>query len=359
MRVIVVVVLVLVPLVGCVEEEPPPPEPWIVQELGTNADFLDVFFLDEQRGWIVGGGHNIEGGILGSTTDGGRTWSFRSGIARPSRLASSFRLSAVWFLDETNGFIVGDGFQILATVDGGENWHRVSPARRVSAHLRDLQFLDDRYGWAIGMGGFSRTLDGGKTWRTPRPDDPDAPPPPRVDGMALHFVDRYRGWLVGKFGEIRGTTDGGMTWTLLDGPPATGRTDLWGVDFVDPVHGWAVGESGTILHTADGGETWSPQESGVTDRLMDVDFYDEFHGWAVGFERPNGTAVVLWTEDGGTTWTEQARVFTEEMLALFVLDEDHAWAVGKQQRRTADDGTQKILVYSPAESESEPPSGLR
>lgn len=30
--------------------------------------------------WVVGGSHNIEGGIIGSTTDGGLTWNFKSGI---------------------------------------------------------------------------------------------------------------------------------------------------------------------------------------------------------------------------------------------------------------------------------------
>jgi len=344
MRIVLAVTVACVLLVGCAGEEPPT-ERWIVQELGTNAEFRGVFFLDEQRGWIVGGGHNIEGGILGSTTDGGRTWKFRSAIVRPSRLASSFHLNGVWFLDERNGFIVGDGFHILGTVDGGEHWHKLAPAHGAASHLRDLQFIDQRHGWAIGMGGLARTLDGGETWEGPLPADPDDPGAVMISGQALRFVDRNRGWLVGKFGLIRGTIDGGETWTLLHGPPATGRPDLWGVEFVNPIHGWAVGEAGTILHTSDAGRSWKRQDSGVTDTLMDVDFFDESHGWAVGFDRETGSAVVLWTESGGTTWTEQERIATEEMRALFVLDEHHAWAVGEQQRRTADDGTQKLLRY--------------
>lgn len=101
--------LVLVLSACGAEPDPLPSERWVAEELGTRAEFGGVFFLDEDRGWIVVGGIFVEGGILGTTTDGGRTWSFKSGITRPSHRATSFHLNAVWFLDEKTGFIVGDG----------------------------------------------------------------------------------------------------------------------------------------------------------------------------------------------------------------------------------------------------------
>jgi len=349
MKTFVTVIIAGLFLVGCAEEDPA--DPWVVQELGSHAELRDVFFLDAQRGWVVGGGHDIGGGILGSTTDGGRTWNFKSAIAQPSRRALSFHLHAVWFLDERNGFIAGDGFHILRTVDGGEHWHRLSPARGGWAHLLDLQFVEGRYGWAVGPGGLARTVDGGETWKGPLVTDLTKKPVRYTTGQALHFVDRHRGWLVGKAGMIRSTTDGGESWTRTTGPETWGSPDLWGLDFADDRHGWAVGDRGTILHTADGGKTWNRQASGVGDTLMDVDFIDASTGWAVGFERAGGSAAVLHTTDGGTTWIEQRRVASEAMRAVFVLDERHAWAVGEQQRRGADDGSQKLLRYEVVESE--------
>ncbi len=333
-----------------VDMEEEPSERWVVQELGTQAAFRDVFFLDEQRGWIVGGGINIEGGILGSTTDGGRTWKFESGLTRPSRRATSFHLNALWFLDERTGFIVGDGFQILRTRDGGIQWHRVPSETRVWAHLQDLQFVDDTHGWAIGGGGLVRTKDGGETWQGPLVLDPEDQNRSTTQGQALSFVDPHRGWLVGKHGLIRHSSDSGESWELLK-EPRSENADLWSVDFVDCREGWAVGDNGTILHTADGGKGWERQNSGVRDTLMDVDFLDENRGWVVGFERDIGTAVVLWTADGGETWSEQARVGSEEMRSIHVLDERHAWAVGEQQRRGPDDGSQQLLRYEVAEDE--------
>lgn len=332
------------------QPEPVPADRWVAHELGTRAEFGDIFFLDEDHGWIVGGGVHIEGGIVGRTTDGGRTWAFDSGIARPSPRATVFHLNAVHFLDRKNGFIFGDGYRILRTRDGGKHWHPIKSHTRVWAHMRDLEFVDDTHGWAIGNGGLARTVDGGETWDGPLALDPEAEKYVATRGSALSFVDPHRGWLVGKHGLIRSSNDGGTSWTLL-AEPASGSPDLWSVDFVDYRTGWAVGADGTILHTADAGRTWDRQDSGVRDVLMDVEFLDAHRGWVVGFERANGTAVILWTEDGGATWAEQARVPSEEMRSIFVLDERHAWAVGRQQRRGPDDGSQKVLRYEAGTAE--------
>ena len=79
---------------------------------------------------------------------------------------------------------------------------------------------------------------------------------------------------------------------------------------------------------------------------MDVDFVDAHQGWAVGFARDEaGSSLVLWTRDGGANWEIQARVETEALRALFALDDRHAWALGSQQRRSDQDGSQKLLRY--------------
>lgn len=325
-------------LVSCSEGPPEPAERWVVEELGTNASYRDVFFLDDQRGWAVGGAFNIEGGLLGTTTDGGRTWVFRDRIAKPSERSTSFHLNAVTFLDERTGFAAGDGGHLLRSVDGGLHWHAVARRRAVWAHLADVHFADRRHGYAVGSGGFLRSDDGGESWTGPDSGR-------RITGHALDFVDRERGVIVGKHGLVIKSEDGGRTWRTVR-EQKTGRADLRGVDFGDAAHAWAVGGAGTILHSADGGETWSRQASGVEHELTDVDFLDASRGWAVGFLRNRaGASVVLWTSDGGATWEVQAQVETEALYALFVLDETHAWALGEQQRRSDNDGAQKILLY--------------
>lgn len=153
-----------------------------------------------------------------------------------------------------------------------------------------------------------------------------ATPPPASLKDNLYgatFVDAERGWVVGAFGTIVSTGDGGRTWR-----PQASRTtqSLYGVDFVDARHGWVVGRSGTILHTADGGQSWTRQESGVGSEkhLFSVAFADAQHGIIAG-----DWGVILTTDDGGRTWVD--RSLTEDVILnqVVMVDPQHAWIAGE------------------------------
>jgi photosystem II stability/assembly factor-like uncharacterized protein len=110
----------------------------------------------------------------------------------------------------------------------------------------------------------------------------------------VDFVDASHGWTVGRYGEIRATSNGGRTW---EGQNSGTGGDLYAVDFVDLNHGWAVGSSGLIIATSDGGATWTGQTSGTAENITDVSFVDVNHGFAIAGE------TVLKTSDGGATWS--------------------------------------------------------
>src|SRR5438094_10661986 len=75
------------------------------------------------------------------------------------------------------------------------------------------------------------------------------------------FVDADIGTVVGEYGTIVRTTDGGNSWTVQ----ASDTTQtLWAVSFTDTNHGTAVGEGGVIVGTTDGGAHWEGQASGTT-----------------------------------------------------------------------------------------------
>ena len=297
---------------------------WTAQELGTDAEFKDVFFLDSERGWIVGGGHPVEGGIVGSTVDGGRTWSFSSGLIRGQTRPESVHLRAVQFLDEHRGFIVGSAGYVLRTVDGGEHWH---PVHRGGRHLADLQFVDLQTGWAVGGSTLIRTEDGGDTWASPMPGGSELP----FSARAIQFLDRDRGWGVGVGGAIYGTTDGGESWSQLI-ETRSGEPGLWALRFVDTERGWVVGEGGTILRTEDGGQTWSRQETPTSSFLTGVHFLDPTTGWAAGFDRSDSSSVILHTQDGGSTWRVQLPIEGQALFALAFTESGFGWAAGERVR---------------------------
>ena len=55
---------------------------WSEERIPTRAEFSGICFVDPDRGFVVGGNYFIDGGLIGATEDGGRTWSFQSDLVR-------------------------------------------------------------------------------------------------------------------------------------------------------------------------------------------------------------------------------------------------------------------------------------
>jgi photosystem II stability/assembly factor-like uncharacterized protein len=111
----------------------------------------------------------------------------------PSRLPGGRRLNAVWFSTHGQGWAVGAGGVILSTTDGGRTWR--AQASGVGDDLYDVKFFDAREGWAVGAGGaLLHTTDGGHTWAEAR----------RVTPHALErlFLVGRRAWAVGFGGTV-------------------------------------------------------------------------------------------------------------------------------------------------------------
>lgn len=322
---------------------------WARQSSGSLAWLHAVFFLDERRGWAVGGN-----GVLLASEDGGASWS-----ARPRPTEDT--LHDVYFADERNGWLVcersiydlkeldASRTYLLRTRDGGRSWDRVNVLGKQDddALLVRALFTHDGRGWAFGEGGtLYTTRDGGATWERQRV-------PTRHLLLGGLFLDGEQGWLVGAGSTLLQTSDGGETWnagTLLGlAPPAgTGpdarRVRFTAASFVDRSRGWAVGAEGRVFATRNGGRTWTPQESNTTADLLDVKFLDEREGWAAG---AGGT--LLHTIDGGSRWEVVPSGTTHALERLCFAGHARGWAVGFG-------GT--ILSYSPGAAGAQRP-GLK
>lgn len=136
------------------------------------------------------------------------------------------------------------------------------------------------------------------------------------------FADSLNGWVVGQFGSIIRTTDGGNTWSAQTSP--SGQT-LRNVHFVNAQIGCIVGDAGTILRTTNGGATWAAQTSGTTQDLHDVFLLDAQNGWATG---NNSTA--LKTTNGGMTWVPTSVTPNNlQLRAIAFLNPDTGLVVGQ------------------------------
>ncbi|ANM29147.1 hypothetical protein ABI59_05370 [Acidobacteria bacterium Mor1] len=314
--------------------------PWSVIRIPASADFYSVHFIDRRYGWIAGGGHLVQGGLVGHTEDGGLTWDFENNVA-PTRRGASFAVRDVHFWSAERGIAVGSQGVVVQTFDGGREWTVV---RRGPGYetLVDLQFVDSGHGFAIGTRELLETVDGGDSWTPVRTEG--SGDDGRMSGRAIHFLDRYRGVLVGQHGKLRRTLDGGRSWHApLAMPSLSGGQAFLDVTFSGRRHGWAVGEKGLILHTDDGGAHWTHQPSGVRDRLTSVRFHDSRRGWAVGHDRRLRRSVVLSTDDGGDHWAEAYVLPFEELEGLHLDESGALWAIGRHGSR----GPQVLLHRRP------------
>ena len=108
--------------------------------------------------------------------------------------------------DKETGFAVGSDATILKTMDGGFSWKRqFSPAE---APLSSVFVRDKTNAFAVGARStLLATINGGKDWKQVAVDARD-----HLYGIKFTGKSLNTGWIVGSYGRILKTSDGGLTW---------------------------------------------------------------------------------------------------------------------------------------------------
>jgi len=239
---------------------------WQSVDIATDADLYRVFFVNEMEGWAAGGRirmaptndqmrHDERGGYgyIFHTTNGGKTWECQYG-------ERGRHLFGLYFTDENTGYACGERGILLKTEDGGVHWKEY-PTTGTRRWLYGITFKDKLNGFAVGESEIVlRTTDGGKSWVKL-----NAPADRQFYGFRTFYRDvtfnGSTGCIVGQFGCILISSDGGQTWrsaaTFFD-TKIRELLDLNSVQFVTDKLGFAVGELGTrLMVTEDGGKSWS------------------------------------------------------------------------------------------------------
>jgi len=261
------------------------------------------------------------------TTDGGRTW-------RRLNSRTHLFIFSLSFPDRLHGFLVGDRSLVLSTSNGGETFFKRQLERVFPPDLRD---------YALPY------------------DDPVL--------YGVRFVDNQHGWVVGEFGRIWATDNGGKSWSeqqqslvkQWNRPPEPGSDPrladlmlptMFSVSFRDRMRGAACGLEGWVIQTDDGGKSWSfvhqaarpgaPPEGVVPgtpqvparDPLFAVQLIGANDGMAAGL---TGTVLRLQPNDA---WARDPNVpampFPLSQVRFF--DATHGWIVGYGTVLYTDDG---------------------
>jgi photosystem II stability/assembly factor-like uncharacterized protein len=244
------------------------------------------------------------------------------------------------FATERDGWMVGELGRIFHTPDGGDTWERQDAGTK--RPLLAVSCLDARTAWIAGKEGIVYgTADAGATWT-------EAKTGSSRHVFSLQFASHERGHGAGDFGTMIHTEDGGRTWTVAQVPPEVqlpesaldtgvdpGDVNLYAISYGDPDHVWVVGEFGTIMASEDGGRTFHQQHGPIESTLFGVHFTDARRGWAVGID-----AVILRTEDGGATWMAQPSPIAQRSFYDVFVQGEHGWIAGSSgtMLKSADGG---------------------
>lgn len=238
-------------------------------------DLRDIDAVDERVAYALSIGPGDSSRIF-KTVDGGARWETQ--FVNPDPKAF---FDAMAFWDAAHGVAVSDSvdkqFVIILTSDGGRSWTRVASDRLPPALPNEGAFAASGTNVAVygtdhawigtGAAGAARVLrsrDRGQSWTvatTPLPAGPSA------GIFSIAFRDALNGFVVGgdykkeveAVDNAAATSDGGATWTLVNGLSGF-RSAVAYVPGAAVPSLLAVGPSGSD-YSADDGRSWTAIES--------------------------------------------------------------------------------------------------
>lgn len=168
-------------------------------------------------------------------------------------------LTAVFFIDDQNGWAVGHDSIVLKTSDGGINWRITFQDAAAQQPLFDIWFRNPRQGIAIGAyGAYMQTNDGGESWQSSPISDED---------FHLYSITPYAEdnlLIAGEAGSLYRSTDAGRSWQKLTKPYVG---SFFGVLSLSDTRLLVYGMRGHVFRSDDAGDSWIQVDVGIKSSL--------------------------------------------------------------------------------------------
>lgn len=177
-----------------------------------------LFALNQYNIWAV-----LANGYIYHSSDAGVTWT-----AQESGVITTTPWNAVVFVDEDNGWVVGNANKIARSIDGGTTWSVITgPSAEAAAHAIALEVLDRNRAWVgYSDGTLWYTHDGGTNW-----SQRSFPGSGVGEVRDIKFFNDSLGFMIvnnaSPVGTALWTINGGYSWSRLTANSNSGYNALW------------------------------------------------------------------------------------------------------------------------------------
>jgi len=291
-------------------------DPVAIDDATLNA----VQFVDENEGWAVG-----DDGVILQTVDRGAHWIVQG--APTTDMLTSIQITGAdegWIVGRRpTPFYSGTSGTLLGTTDRGIRWLTIDQPGQFTG-LNKVRFMDANRGWVLGdasdrsPSGMWFTTDAGRSWAMLKSGRQAG----WLGGASLDFNN---GVLVGQNGSLSNLRAGSVRPAIADVRPGTALRAA----ARSGMRTWVVGDRSQVLYSDDAGVSWARAKLPIPNELRNN---CDFNGvaafgdkvWIVG--RPG--SIVFHSADGGATWELQKTGYGMPLKAVHFPSEQVGYAVG-------------------------------
>lgn len=279
-----------------------------------NLSCWKVYFVSQNDGWVICATSSAS--YIMNSADGGKTWERQYKVPDESLLNLEF-------IDNKNGWAVGTNGTILHTIDGGSSWTSVKTG--IKETLTSITLVNKSEIWVAGTNGLiGHTKDGGNSWNSQT----------YLPGTALlgiAFANRSRGFAIG-YGKILSTENGGKSWEIIE-------SEEWkhlGILEIKQDSGWISAETALLSvlgNKIDLTGNILPEQG----KISGISFIDEQNGWIIKTRtteglKPTSEGLILKTENGGKSWSKASSYKSPDDLScafvsVFFVNKTNGWVL--------------------------------
>lgn len=215
----------------------------------------------------------------------------------------------------TNNLVIHEAGSsgLWRSTNGGTSWTRVLYGENKSS---ELIFVDASVGYLFANSKLLKTTNGGVSFSETGYVHPNSP-------FHLAWLDENTGWTFDRDRRFWKTTDGGLSWTILNNDQQLSSLN-W---FVPLTADHLVAAQGiTNAESTDGGVTWNRGQYGV-DRVTGTSL--KYHRSGSAFFVPGAANQILYAPAGFTDWVDQEETtLADNLTSIAFATNQVGYAIG-------------------------------